>query len=92
MQRMAARTHQSIASQQDTVGNNFFQLGEIRVATDSDFDYFIRLAEHHEDWVKKLDKNGLTVWQKEVGHSTIKMAKVSVDRDIKTGYYIEAGI
>jgi hypothetical protein len=79
---MAAGTHQSIESQQDTLGSHFFDLGEIRVATDSDFDYFIRLAERHEDWVKMLDKKGLTVWQKEMGHSTIKMAKVSVDREI----------
>ena len=78
--RMAARSHQSTASQQDATGNDFFHLGEIRVATDSDFDYFTHLAEHHEDWVKKLDKNGLIVWQKETGHSTIKMAKVGVDR------------
>ena len=88
MLRMAVRTHQSIASQQDTIGNDFFHLGEIRVATDSDFDYFIRLAEHHEEWIKKLDKNGLTVWQKEVGHSTIKMAKVSVDRDKLDIYHV----
>ena len=88
MLRMAVRTHQSIASQQDTIGNDFFHLGEIRVATDSDFDYFIRLAEHHEEWIKKLDKNGLTVWQKEVGHSTIKMAKVSVDRDKPDIYHV----
>ena len=75
---MAARSRQSNASQQDAIGNVFFHLGEIRPATDSDFDYFTRLAEHHEDWVKKLDKNGLVVWQKETGHSTIKMAKVCV--------------
>ena len=74
---MATRSHQS---QQDTTGSGFFHLGEIRVATDSDFEYFIHLAEHHEDWVKKLDKNGLTVWQKETGHSTIKMAKVRANR------------
>ena len=61
---------------QDTTGKEFLQLGEIRAATDSDFDYFVRLAEHHEDWVKKLDKNGLIVWQKETEHSTIKVAKV----------------
>lgn len=54
----------------------FFQIGEVREATDTDFDYFKRLAEYHENWIKKLDKNGLTVWQKETGHSTIKMAKV----------------
>ena len=54
----------------------FLQLGEIRVATDADFDYFVHLAECHDNWTKKLDKNGLIVWQKETGHSTIKMAKV----------------
>ena len=56
--------------------NGFLELGEIRVATDADFDYFMRLAECTDNWNKKLDKNGLTVWQKETGHSTIKLAKV----------------
>ena len=64
--------------QQDTTVKEFLQLGEIRAATDNDFDYFMRLAEYHEDWVKKLDKNGVLVWQKETDHSTIKMAKVRV--------------
>ena len=54
----------------------FFQLGEVREAKDTDFDYFRRLAEYHDNWIKRLDNNGLTVWQKETGHSTIKMAKV----------------
>ena len=64
------------ASQQTFAEDSFLQLGEIRAATDDDFDYFVHLAERHENWIKKLDKNGLVVWQKETGHSTIKMAKV----------------
>ena len=56
---------------------HFFQVNEIRSATDSDFEYFVQLAEEEEDgWVKKLDKNGITIWQKETGESPIKMAKV----------------
>ena len=60
---------------------HFFQLNEIRSATDSDFEYFIRLAEEEEGWIKKLepkklDKNSITIWQKETGVSSIKMAKV----------------
>lgn len=56
---------------------HFFQLNEIRRATDKDFEYFIKLAEENGDgWVKKLDKNKITIWQKETGASPIKMAKV----------------
>lgn len=66
----------SKAQQQEMTEGDFLQLGEIRAATDADFEYFVRLAENHENWIKKLDKNGLIVWQKETGHSTIKMAKV----------------
>ena len=57
--------------------SRFFQPNEIRSATDSDFDYFIQLADQDGDgWIKKLDKNGLVIWQKESGVSSIKMAKV----------------
>ena len=69
-------TTSSESLQQGAAEPFFFQLGELREATDKDFDYFRRLAEFHDNWIKKLDKNGLTVWQKETGHSTIKMAKV----------------
>lgn len=60
-----------------TAPPSFFQPYEIRSATDSDFDYFIRLADDDGDgWIKKLEKNGITIWQKETGVSSIKMAKV----------------
>lgn len=56
---------------------SFFQPNEIRSATDSDFQYFVQLADDRGDeWVKKLDKKNLTIWQKETGVSSIKMAKV----------------
>lgn len=56
---------------------SFFQPNEIRSATDSDFLYFVQLADDQGDgWVKKLDKNNITIWQKETGVSSIKMAKV----------------
>ena len=56
---------------------SFFQPNEIRSATDADFDYFIGLAEDEgEGWIKKLDKNGIIIWQKETGVSSIKIAKV----------------
>lgn len=59
--------------------SRFFQPNEIRSATDADFDYFIQLADQDGDgWIKKLDKNGLVIWQKETGVSSIKMAKVCV--------------
>ena len=71
-----SRPGTEVKQQETSTSNGFIELGEIRAATDADFDYFVRLAECHESWIKKLDKNGLTVWQKETGHSTIKMAKV----------------
>ena len=58
-----------------TNGTKIFELGEIRSATDNDFDRFIHLLEDSDGWVKKLDKV-VTVWQKETGHSTIKLVKV----------------
>lgn len=61
-------------------GAHFFQPNEIRSATDADFEYFIHLADQHGDgWVKKLDRNNMTIWQKETGISSIKMAKVQSD-------------
>lgn len=54
---------------------SFFELGEIRPARDSDFAYFVGLAEGH-GWTKKLDKNGLVAWSKDMGKSTVKMVKV----------------
>ena len=61
----------------DTAPPSFFQPYEIRSATDSDFEYFIQLADDEGDgWIKKLEKNGLTIWQKETGVSSIKLAKV----------------
>lgn len=56
---------------------SFFQPNEIRSATDADFEYFVQLADDRGDsWIKKLDKNGLIIWQKESGVSSIKMARV----------------
>ncbi len=55
---------------------SFFNLGEIRVARESDFQCFLHLAENHEGWVKKLDKNGLIVWNRDTGKTSIKMFKV----------------
>lgn len=58
--------------------SSFFQPYEIRSATDADFEHFVRLADEQGDgWVKKLDKNNITIWQKEAGVSPIKMAKAS---------------
>lgn len=54
----------------------FFELGEIRIARESDFQYFRRLVEGHEGWLKKLDKNGLTVWNRDTGKTSVKMFKV----------------
>ena len=55
----------------------FLKLGEIRVASDSDFQYFIELAENHEGWVQKLDRDGLIVWNRDMGKTPLKMFKVT---------------
>ncbi len=54
----------------------FFSLGEIRVARESDFEHFRRLADDSEGWTKKLDRDGLTVWNRDSGSTSIKMFKV----------------
>lgn len=64
--------------------SHFIQPNEIRSATDSDFEYFIQLAEREDGWIKKLDKNNITIWQKETGVSSIRMAKV--------GHYKSTGL
>lgn len=61
--------------------NTIFELGEIRPATDTDFEHFIHLVEDDDGWIKKLNKV-VTVWQKETGHSTIKLVKVRIFRII----------
>ncbi len=77
---MASKEKSPVASNGSTIippGEHFIQLNEIRSATDADYQYFIQLAEDHGDgWVKRLEKNDLTIWQKETGVSSIKMAKV----------------
>lgn len=57
---------------------SFFRLGEIRLPTDEDFEYFLSLAEMHAGWTKKYDRNGLTVWLREIPGKSVKMLKVSV--------------
>jgi len=61
-----------------------FEVNEIRSATEEDFQHFIRLVEEYKvegsGWTKKLDKNNITIWQKETGVSSIKMALVSACR------------
>ena len=53
----------------------FFEVGEIRPARDSDFQHFIDLADGG-GWTKKLDKNGLLAWSRNMENASIKMFKV----------------
>lgn len=53
----------------------FFAVGEIRPARDSDFQYLTELADG-SGWTKKLEKNGLMVWVRNVENVSIKMLKV----------------
>ncbi len=61
----------------DSEQDSFFKLGEIRVATERDFEHFIHIADSNEGWIKKVEKNGFTIYQRECDNSMIKMAKVS---------------
>ncbi len=58
-----------------------FKVNEIRSATDDDFQHFMRLVEEYKTegsgWTKKLERRDITIWQKETGQSSIKMALVS---------------
>ena len=76
-------TTKSIGSANPASG--FFGLGEVRAATDRDFDYFLNLLDNNDGWIKKLEKNELTIFQKECENSTIKMAKV-IQLSMGTGY------
>ena len=57
-------------------GSSFFKVGEIRPANNSDFEYFRSLIADSNGWKKNHEKNGLTVYSKEMGKSTVKMVKV----------------
>lgn len=54
---------------------NFFEVGEIRPARDSDFQHFVDLADG-SGWTKKIDKNGLLVWMRNTENASMKMFKV----------------
>lgn len=54
----------------------FFKVGEIRPANDYDFNYFRSLISDFSDWRKSHDKNGVTVYSKEMGKASVKMVKV----------------
>ena len=71
------RSRNGTKAKENGKGHSFFKLGEVRVATDKDFEYFMRIADNHDGWVKKMEKNGLRIWQKETESSLIKMAKVA---------------
>lgn len=60
----------------EDLGQMFFKLGEIRAATDDDFEYFMHIADCHDGWMKKVDKSGFAIYQKESDNSAIKMVKV----------------
>uniref|UniRef100_A0A1X7T9R1 START domain-containing protein n=1 Tax=Amphimedon queenslandica TaxID=400682 RepID=A0A1X7T9R1_AMPQE len=64
----------------DRSSSGFFKLGEIRPPKDEDFDHLLRLAENHEKWLLKHDKNGVRVWMREIPGQTVKMLKVKSNR------------
>lgn len=54
----------------------FFKIGEIRPPQQEDFDYFLQLADNHEGWTEKHNKNNVKVWMKDTPGSNVKMLKV----------------
>lgn len=58
------------------VTNGFYKLGEIRPPRDEDFDHFLQLADSHDNWTLKHDKNGVRVWMRDIPGETVKMLKV----------------
>ena len=61
----------------DSEQNNFFKLGEIRVATEKDCEHFMHIADSNDGWIRKVEKNGFTIYQRECDNSMVKMAKVN---------------
>lgn len=55
----------------------FFKIGEIRPPKQEDFDYFLQLADNHEGWTEKHNKNNVKVWMKDTPGSNVKMLKVT---------------
>ena len=65
-----------------TAPHSFFDLGEIRSAKESDFDYFLHLCDSDEGWVHKgTEKGGLEIWNRDMGMG-LKMLKVRHTPDI----------
>lgn len=63
----------------------FFKIGEIRPPKQEDFDYFLQLADNHEGWTEKHNKNNVKVWMKDTPGSNVKMLKVTcTNKDRKT--------
>ena len=57
---------------------SFFKVGEIRRPTEEDYQHFLLLTENHDNWIRKCNKNNVTVWMKDIPGVTIKMLKVGL--------------
>ena len=52
------------------------QVGEVRVAEDTDYAFFKAMCKNHEDWSSVYAKNNVFVWTKQNDVSDFKMIKV----------------
>ena len=52
------------------------QVGEVRVAEDTDYAYFKSVCKCHDEWNSVYNKNGTSVWTKQNDLSDFKMIKV----------------
>ena len=52
------------------------QVGEVRVAEDSDFRKLKTLSDETDDWKLEYQKNGTNVWTKNNTNSSFKVVKV----------------
>lgn len=72
--------------------STFFEVGEIRPARDSDFQHFIGLIDGG-GWTKKVDKDGIIAWTRNIESTSIKMIKVrycniSAGRSRRAHYFL----
>jgi len=53
------------------------EVGEIKIAEDSDFQHFRKIIDNHEDWEMNYSRDDTKVWTKSVPGIEFKMVKVS---------------
>ena len=55
----------------------FFNVGDVRVADDSDMKYFLSICDNHEGWSLEVNRADLQIWCKPTSESDFKIVKVN---------------